>query len=97
MKELIRKVLGSFDTFTKNAFSARKLTALSIMLCVIVAHIAWLKHAFVKEDFTLLAEVLMIDYGMISLCLGMTTYEAIKNKKNETKNSSDTPTDSTLI
>jgi hypothetical protein len=88
MKELVRKILGSFDTVTKNAFSARKLTALSIMICVIVAHIAWLKHAFVKEDFMLLAEVLMIDYGMIALCLGMTTYEAIKNKKNE-KNSSD--------
>ena len=81
MKELFLKLQSAFDTHSKG-FSARKLTAFIVVLCVFVAHIAWIKSAFQKEDFSLFEGVLIIDYGFISTLLGMTTYEAIKNKKD---------------
>jgi hypothetical protein len=82
MKNFFRRIASSLDTVTKDGYSARKLSAFAIMICVIAAHVAWLKKAFLESDFGLLAEVLMIDYGMISVLLGLTTYENIKNKKS---------------
>lgn len=82
MKELFIKLQSAFDTHSKG-FSARKLTAFTIVLCVFVGHIAWIKNAFVKDDFSLFEGVLIIDYGFISTLLGMTTYESIKKGKNE--------------
>lgn len=82
MKEFWRKIVASLDTVTKDGFSARKLSAFVIMFCVLAAHVAWLKKAFLENDFSLLSEVILIDYGFISVCLGMTTYENIKVKQN---------------
>ena len=93
MKEIYNKFLGSFDTVTKNSFSARKLTAFTIVVLVIVGHVIWIKNSHLKSDFSLLPEILLIDYGMISVCLGLTTFENIK-LKNEKNSTSDTaPTD----
>ena len=78
MKQLITKLLSGLDTHTKG-FSARKMSAFIIILCVIIAHIKWITLGDLSE----LDNVLIIDYGFISLCLGMTTYESIK-KTNET-------------
>lgn len=81
MKEFIHKIISSLDTHSKS-FSARKLSALAIMMCVVTAHVAWLKNAFTKDDFSLLEGVLIIDYGAICTFLGMTTYESIKTKNS---------------
>lgn len=80
MKELFLKLQSAFDTHSKG-FSARKLTAFAIVTCVFVAHIAWIKSAFIKEDFSLLEGILIIDYGFIGTLLGMTTYETIKKNQ----------------
>jgi hypothetical protein len=85
MKEFIRRILGSLDTVTKDGFSARKLSAFIIMVMIVAAHVAWLKKAFMENDFSLLEEVLMIDYSFVSLLLGLTTYETIKGNKPNTK------------
>ena len=82
MKELLIKLQSAFDTHSKG-FSARKLTAFAITLCVFVAHIAWIKSAFQKEDFSLLEGILIIDYAFIGGLLGLTTYEAIKKQGND--------------
>ena len=74
---------GSFK-FEKGGYSARKLTSATIILMVVVAHIIWLKHCFVHEDFSLLSEVLIIDYGFVAALLGMTTYsQNVLNKKSK--------------
>lgn len=94
MKELYSKIIGSFDTVTKGSFSARKLTAFTITVMVVVAHIIWIKNSHEKADFMLLPEILLIDYGMISVCLGLTTFENIKlkdDKKSTTPTNTDTP------
>ena len=80
MKDLFNKLLSGLDTNT-NGFSARKMSAFIIILCVIIAHVKWITLGDLSE----LDNVLIIDYGFISLCLGMTTYESIK-KTNESSN-----------
>lgn len=94
MKELYSKLIGSFDTVTKSSFSARKLTAFTIVVMVVIAHAIWIKNSHEKSDFMLLPEILLIDYGMISVCLGLTTFENIKlkdDKKSTTTTNTDTP------
>ena len=82
MKELFIKLQSAFDTHSKG-FSARKLSAFTIVLCVFVAHIAWIKSAFIKEDFSLLEGILIIDYSFIGGLLGLTTYESLKKQGND--------------
>jgi len=77
MKTLINKILSALDTHTKDGFSARKLSAFVIIIMVIICHVKW----FNSDHWEFLGEVLMLDFGFISVCLGMTTYENIK--KNE--------------
>ena len=77
MKDILNKLLSGLDTNTKG-FSARKMSAFIIILCCIAAHVKWITLG----DFKELDIVLTIDYSFISLCLGMTTYEAIKTKQN---------------
>lgn len=79
MKNILDNILKSLDNHSKG-FSARKLSALVVIILVVIAHVKWIY----KADFSLLTEVLMLDYGFIGVCLGMTTFEAIKNKQNDT-------------
>lgn len=85
--EFKNNISGSFK-FEKGGYSARKLTSATIILMVVIAHSIWLKHCFVHEDFSLLSEVLIIDYGFVAALLGMTTYSQNllnKQNKNDTK------------
>lgn len=79
--KFIDKIIGSLDTNTANSFSARKLTAFTFSAMTIVAEITWLCKA---KDWTYLPEVLGINVAFISALLGMTTYQYIKKKKDET-------------
>jgi hypothetical protein len=81
MKDILNKIFSGLDTHTKG-FSARKMSGFVIITCVIIAHVKWI----VLGDFKELDMVLTIDYSFISLCLGLTTYEAIKTKQNESNN-----------
>jgi len=81
MKDFFNKVISALDTHSKSGFSARKLSALVVIILVIITHIKWFK----SDHWEYLGEVLLLDYGFISLCLGMTTYEAIKKNANESK------------
>lgn len=61
-------------------YSARKLSAFVIILCIIAAHIKWITLG----NFQQLEMVLTIDYSFVAGLLGMTTYETItKIKKNK--------------
>ena len=80
MKHFINKLISSLDTHTKG-FSARKLTAFAVMLCVIAAHVKWLSLG----DFAMLGEILLIDYAFVAALLGMTTYQSIKSSQGNDK------------
>jgi hypothetical protein len=81
MKDFINKLISSLDVHTKDSFSARKLTAFAVMLCVIAAHVKWLSLG----DFAMLGEILLIDYAFVAALLGMTTYQSIKSLKGSDK------------
>jgi hypothetical protein len=80
MKQFLNKLISSLDTHTKG-FSARKLTAFAVMLCVIAAHVKWLSLG----DFAMLGEILLIDYTFVAALLGMTTYQSIKSSQGSDK------------
>jgi hypothetical protein len=91
MKKIIEYFMSAFDTHSKGA-SARKVSAFSIMLCIVVAHAAWIKKCFMENDFSLLTTVLTIDYAFVGGLLGLTTYEKIKMKDNEKPSETTTTT-----
>ncbi len=80
MKDFINNIISALDTHSKG-FSARKLSAFAIIIMVIVCHVKW----FASDKWEYLGEVLALDFGFISVCLGMTTYQAIKEKTAEPK------------
>jgi hypothetical protein len=76
---MIKQLLGSFDNVKGSGFSARKLTAFALMLCI-----AFIHFRFVDKDNAI--EALMIDLSGVLLCLGIVTAQNIielKNGKNE--------------
>jgi hypothetical protein len=78
MKQIIQKLIDSFDT-TNKGFSSRKLTAFIIVSCVIAAHVKWLSLG----DLTQLGEIFIIDYTFIAALFGMTTYQNLKGKEDK--------------
>ena len=80
MKDFIKKLIDSLDT-NKSGFSGRKLTAFAIVMCVIATHIKWLSLG----DFNQMNEVFIVDYTFIAALFGMTTYQNIKGKDENSK------------
>lgn len=83
LKELFERFLGSLDT-SKHGFSGRKLSAFILIICAVAIHVKYIALG----DFTHLEMVLTIDYGFIATLFGMTTYQNIKQTKNEDQNTS---------
>ena len=81
MKQIFNKIISALDTHTKDGFSARKLSAFVIIIMVVICHIKWFK----SDHWEYLDGVLALDFGFISVCLGMTTYESIKKNATEPK------------
>ncbi len=72
----MKDILDSFK-MGNTGFSSRKLTAFTIIACVVAAHVKWL----CMGDFSLIGEVLIIDYGFVAALFGMTTYSGLKAKE----------------
>lgn len=77
MKEIFNNVMKSFNG-NAEGYSSRKLTAFVIIICVVATHIKWLTLGNLSQ----LEMVLTIDYGFIAALFGMTTYSALKTKKD---------------
>jgi hypothetical protein len=76
--KLFNNLLASFNTFEKG-FSARKLTAFALMICIAYIH-------FKFVDITIAVEVLIVDLSGVLLCLGLVTASNIIELKNGHKN-----------
>ncbi len=72
----MKNIIDSFKMGDKG-FSSRKLTAFSIIACIVAAHVKWL----CMGDFNLIGEVFLIDYGFVAALFGMTTYSGLKSKE----------------
>jgi hypothetical protein len=71
----MKNILDSFK-MGNAGYSSRKLTAFSIIACIVAAHVKWL----CMGDFNLIGEVFLIDYGFVAALFGMTTYSGLKSK-----------------
>ena len=79
--DIYEGVIGSLDNKKNSGFSARKISVLVIMIMVILIHISWLKHAFLREDYKYIIEILSIDSLFVLLLLGIVTIEQINKLK----------------
>ena len=77
LKLIMDNILNSFST-NEMGWSARKLTAFIVTILVIIAHIKWIMSCYKNSDFSLLPEVLIIDFSVILTLLGLTTWERLK-------------------
>ena len=77
--KMINKLLGSFDNVKGQGFSARKLTAFALMLCIAFIHFRFV-------DINNAIEALMIDLSGVLLCLGIVTAQNIIELKNNKQN-----------
>lgn len=82
MKKFIQRLVNSLDNHSKDSFSGRKLTALSIIISVLIGHGIYYKHCFTKEDFSIYTTVLAIDYIAAGFFLGIITFQQVINFKN---------------
>ena len=71
----IEWLLSSFDTVTRGGASARKITAFTIVACVVVGHFLFYRSAHFGMSFI---ELLLVDYAFIAALFGMTTFERTK-------------------
>lgn len=98
---LKERMFRSLTNKDDGGFSARKLSALVVVILIIICHTKWLNSEFRSNgDFGLLPEILIIDFSFISIALGLTTMEQIiklKNGKNETPTSSPAAGESPVI
>ena len=78
IKQIATNILNSFNTFEKG-FSARKLSAFTLMVCIVYVHYKWVNHDNV-------AEVLIIDLCGVLILLGIVTAEQIIKFKNDSTN-----------
>ncbi len=78
ISQFLIKLSASFDTSNKG-FSARKLTAFVTMLMVIVIDVKWIR----SEQWIYISEILALHFMFILTLLGLATWQAVKEKKNE--------------
>ncbi len=82
LKKAIKWFLSSLDTSTTGG-SARKLTAFLFSLCTAYIELVWIDWAKNHNDFSVLFTVITANFGFISLLLGLTTYQYLKQDKKE--------------
>jgi hypothetical protein len=85
IKEVYEGIIGSLDNKKNTGFSARKISVLVMMVMIILIHSSWLKHAFLREDYEYIIEILTIDSLFVLLLLGIVTMEQVTKLKNGTK------------
>lgn len=78
IKQVATNILNSFNNHEKG-FSARKLSAFVLMVCIVYVHYKWVNHDNV-------AEVLIIDLCGVLILLGIVTAEQIIKFKNDSPN-----------
>jgi nitrogen fixation/metabolism regulation signal transduction histidine kinase len=87
--EIYKGLIGSLDNKKNSGFSARKITVLVVVVCIIFIHASWLKHAFLRENYEYIIEILSIDSLFVLLLLGIVTIEQVSKLKNGNKNQTD--------
>lgn len=81
-ERFILYIQSAFDTHSKGA-SARKLSALWIVMLITLLHASYFRYQYNKSGaYDLLTEILIIDYCFVALALGLTTIETLIKLKS---------------
>lgn len=80
MKEVLSNILKSFNNKTEG-FASKKLTAFTIISCVVAAHIKWITLG----NFDQLEMVLTIDFSFVSVLYGINTADKKVNREIKTE------------
>ncbi len=83
LKEVFENILGSFST-DKKGYSARKLAAFTVIVLVIITHVKWYR----SDRWEYLGEVLGFDFLFILTCLGLATWQSVKESGAKDKSNS---------
>lgn len=75
----VKNILGSLNNKKDEGFSARKLTAFTIVACIVYMHIVW----GTNNNFSV--EILICDIIGVAFFLGLITADQIIRFKNENK------------
>jgi hypothetical protein len=78
IKEIFNDIINSLKT-NKDGYSARKLSGLIVMILVVVTHVKWYR----SDKWEYLGEVLAFDFTFILACLGLTTWQSVKENTKE--------------
>ena len=78
MKKIFENIINSLNN-TDSGFSARKLTAFSLMILIAYVHYKYV-------DLSNAIEAILIDLGGVLLLLGIITFEQILKFKNGDSN-----------
>lgn len=74
MKELIQNILGSLNNKSEG-FSGKKLTAFTLVCCIVAAHAKWI----MLGDFSQLVPVLACDFSFVSVLFGINVVDKKQN------------------
>lgn len=74
MKDFLTRLIGSLDNKSEG-FSGKKLTAFTIVVCIVAAHIKWITLG----NFEQLEMVLTIDYAFVATLFGINVVDKKQN------------------
>lgn len=80
-KAFLRNASDSLKDPATGKWSPKICTAFMASLVIFVAHLVWLKSAFITNNFSQLENILLIDYGYLTVAYGLRTAEKMQAKK----------------
>ncbi len=81
-RKLIIWMRGAFEAKEVGA-SARKWSAFIVMFLVVWIEASWVRYSFQKDNFSLLPEILIINFSFVTSMFGLATWRDYLQSKNK--------------
>lgn len=80
-KKILSNISNSLKDPQSGNWSPKVVTACAVAGVIIIAQLVWVKYAFLHENFDQLQNLLLIDYGYLSVAFGLRTIEKMQATK----------------
>lgn len=90
-KAFLINVSDSLKDPITGKWSPKICVSFMVSLCIFLAHLVWLKSSFIANDFSKLENILLIDYGYLSIAFGLRTVEKMQANKLDANKTTDEP------
>lgn len=91
IKKLLSNISGSLKDPVTGKWSPKICTGFITSITIFIIHLVWIKAAFIKNDFSQLQPILIIDYAYLGSVFALRTVEkmqanklGLNDKKDET-------------